>query len=165
MPFLDSFVPRQFVKFFLSFRSPQTRRYKARPCSLGSTACKTIGVTASSQVIPSSWASGFKPILLKPNQAFNIWMIKTVSMWCSLGILTGCAWKPEGRAATYIFPEMPLGQLFSPLRPESLLLVAAVRDKLGQNLLFQSLGFSFCCPFHCFDAKRGSEHHWPGSTS
>lgn len=42
-----------------------------------------------------------------------------------------------------VFPEMPLRQLFLPLASESLLLVAAERDKFGQNLLFKASASPF----------------------
>lgn len=62
-------------------------------------------------------------------------------------MLTESASKPcEVRAANSAVPEMPLGQLFFLLRSEGLLLMAAVRDKFGQNMIFKAFAFPFAPP-------------------
>lgn len=76
--------------FSSPLRTLRERGCYAGFCSLGCTACITIGVAANSQLILSSWTSGFK-LLLESIQAFNIWMIKMVSVCCSLGMLTEIA--------------------------------------------------------------------------
>lgn len=72
------------------------------------------------------------------SQSFSIWMVKICSRvlfpWNADWKCQKCSGVRAQQRANSMFPEMPLRQLFLPLASESLLLVAAERDKFGQNL-------------------------------